>query len=187
MTTSEEQRLAKLVENARTAAETEIPADDLWPAIRDRIARAKVVALPHAAGDQKGVTRRPGSYVRSIWIGGGIAAAAAVFILGRASNGIGGRPDVEVMANPIMTNVADSAGAYEAQVRILFNRLALERALVRPEALRLIDRDLHAVDSAIAELDAAVVRDPNNPVLRRLLASSYREKIDILKRVGNAE
>jgi hypothetical protein len=32
-----------------------------------------------------------------------------------------------------------------------------------------------------------VARDPANPVLRRLLASSYREKVDILKRVANAE
>jgi hypothetical protein len=86
-----------------------------------------------------------------------------------------------------VTNAADSTGFYEEQARILFNRLSLERALVRPEALASIDHDLHVVDSAIAELDAAVARDPANPVLRRLLASSYREKVDILKRVANAE
>jgi hypothetical protein len=108
-------------------------------------------------------------------------------VLGRASTRLDVVPEVVVTANPTVTSVADSDGAYEAQVRILFNRLSLERSLVRPEALRLIDHDLRVVDSAIAELDAAIVRDPNNPVLRRLLASSYREKIDILKRVGNAE
>ena len=90
-------------------------------------------------------------------------------------------------ADAMVVSVADSSGVYAEQTRILFNRLSLERSLVRPEALRLIDRDLRVVDSAIAELNAAVKRDPYNPVLRRLLVSSYRGRVDILKRVGNAE
>jgi hypothetical protein len=183
---SEEERLAKLVEKARASAETEVPAEDLWPSIRERIESAKVVAMPDA--DAEAARRRRASRFRLLLAGGAVvAAAAAIFMLGRASNRVDAGPQVEVMVDPVATNIADSAGVYEEQVRILFNRLALERALVRPEALKMIDRDLHAVDSAIAELDAAVARDPNNPVLRRLLASSYREKIDILKRVGNAE
>jgi hypothetical protein len=116
-----------------------------------------------------------------------VAAAAAILLLGRASGRFSGEQVIEVAEGPTVTTVPDSAGAYEQQARILFNRLSLERSLLRPEALRLIDRDLHTVDAAIAELDAAVARDPNNPVLRRLLVSSYREKVDILKRVGNAE
>ena len=39
---------------------------------------------------------------------------------------------------------------------------------------------------AIAELKDAIAHDPNNPSLRRLLALSYRQKVDVLKRVGNA-
>src|SRR5205823_196499 len=62
----------------------------------------------------------------------------------------------------------------------------LQRALLRPETRASLDRDLRTVDVAIAELKDAVARDPNNPALRRLLASSYRQKIDLLKRVGNA-
>ena len=182
---SEQQRIAKLVERARAATGPEMPREDLWPAIRDRIERAKVAALPVSAGDppvRALRTRRSG-----IWIGAAVAAATAIFLLGRASGRFSGEPVVEFAEGPTVTTVPDSAGAYEQQARILFNRLSLERSLLRPEALRLIDRDLHTVDAAIAELDAAVARDPNNPVLRRLLVSSYREKVDILKRVGNAE
>jgi hypothetical protein len=183
---SEEERLAKLVASARASAETEVPAEDLWPPIRNRIEAAKVVAMPDAKGETVG-RRRPSRFRLLLTGGAVVAAAAAIFVLGRASSRIDAGPQVEVMADPTVASIADSSGVYEEQVKILFNRLALERALVRPEALKIIDRDLHAVDSAIAELDAAVARDPNNPVLRRLLASSYREKIDILKRVGNAE
>ena len=38
--------------------------------------------------------------------------------------------------------------------------------------------------NAILELKEAIARDPNNPALRRLLASSYKQKVDLLKRVG---
>jgi hypothetical protein len=49
-----------------------------------------------------------------------------------------------------------------------------------------IDDDLKTVDLAIAELQAAVARDPRNPALRTMLASSYRQKVDVLKKISNA-
>ena len=58
--------------------------------------------------------------------------------------------------------------------------------MLRPDTRAALDRDLRAVDVAIAELKAAIARDPNNPALRQLLASSYKQKVDLLKRVGNA-
>jgi hypothetical protein len=182
---SEQQRIAKLVDLARATSGPEMPLDDLWPAIRDWIERAKVVALPASAGVPP--VRAMGARRSVVWVGAAVAAVAAIFLLGRASGRFSGEQVIEVTDGPTVTSVPDSAGTYEQQARILFNRLSLERSLLRPEALRLIDRDLHTVDAAIAELDAAVARDPNNPVLRRLLVSSYREKVDILKRVGNAE
>jgi hypothetical protein len=181
-------RLAKLVAVARDAGADQASPDDLWPAIRDRIEGAKVVPLSVTAGEPS--TRR-GRARRSVaWIGAAAAAAAVVFVLGRMS----GRFHFPGEAAPVVSaggadiaGIADSSRAYADQARILFNRLLLERSLVRPEALAAIERDLRVVDSAIAELDAAATRDPNNPVLRRLLVASYREKVDILKRVGNAE
>ena len=58
--------------------------------------------------------------------------------------------------------------------------------MLRPETAEALARDLRVVDVAIAELKEAVARDPNNPALRRLLATSYRQKVDLLKRVSNA-
>jgi len=57
---------------------------------------------------------------------------------------------------------------------------------LRPDAAKALDHDLRVVDVAIAELKDAVARDPNNPALRRLLATSYRQKVDLLKRIANA-
>jgi hypothetical protein len=186
MTHSEDAaRLAKLVADARATRADQVPPDDIWPSIRDRIERGKVVTLPAPAA----ASARERARVRRsfMWVGAAVAAGLTFFVIGRASGRFTGAPRIEQPATVTVTNVADSAGAYAEQARILFNRLSLERSLLRPGALAAIERDLHVVDSAIAELDAAVARDPNNPVLRRLLVSSYREKVDILKRVGNAE
>jgi hypothetical protein len=49
-----------------------------------------------------------------------------------------------------------------------------------------IDRDLKTIDGAIDELKLAIANDPRNLALRQLLASSYRQKVDLLKRAGNA-
>jgi len=179
-------RLASLIAGARAPrADGEVPAD-LWPAIQDRIERSKVVALPDTGGSPAVRASRPLRTRRAVlWIGA--AAALAFFVLLRLAGRVdltSGRRTAPELA---ITSLVDSSHAYQEQARILFNRLSLERSLLRPGALAAIEHDLHIVDAAIAELDAAVATDPNNPVLRRLLASSYREKVDILKRIGNAE
>jgi thioredoxin-like negative regulator of GroEL len=93
---------------------------------------------------------------------------------------------VQVADTASLIAVADSAHAYEEEAQTLLNQLELRRSMLRPEAVVAIDHDLRIVDSAIAELKEAIARDPTNPALRRLLASSYRQKVDVLKRVGNA-
>jgi hypothetical protein len=186
MTESDDQRVARLRERICTESAAHAPPDDLWAAVRARIGGAKVLVLPAA---EAAIRARRRTRMRNslAWIGAAAAAAYALFLLGRRS-ALPAPPDASQPRTIAAAATApDSAAMYEEQARILFNRLSLERALVRPEALAAIDRDLHVVDSAIAELDAAVAHDPNNPVLHRLLASSYREKVDILKRVTNAE
>jgi hypothetical protein len=178
-------RLTRMIARGRAAMPMQASPQDLWPAIRDRIERAKVIALPEPV---VGPEARAARVRRSLtWIGAAAAAAIAIFAIGRASGRLVGGDAGTAQAAATITPVDDSAAVYEEQSRVLFNRLELQRSMLRPQALAAIERDLRVVDAAIAELDAASVRDPNNPVLRRLLASSYREKVGILKRVGNAE
>ena len=85
-----------------------------------------------------------------------------------------------------LVSVVDSSYAYEREAQALLDKLELQRALLRPDAAVALDRDLKVVDVAIAELKDAVARDPANPALRQLLAASYRQKVDLLKRASNA-
>jgi anti-sigma factor RsiW len=163
------------------------PADveELWPAIRARIEERKVVTMPGREGVSAGV--RQGR--RWIWTVGGIAAAAVMALwLTRGRVAPVDSTNVAQVTDSGVSLIAlvDSTHAYQEEAQTLLNRLELQRATLRPEFARAIDRDLRTIDVAIAELQDAIRNDPNNPALRRLLASSYRQKVDLLKRAGNA-
>jgi hypothetical protein len=171
-------RLRSLIARAREAGSSQESAADEWPAIRARIELGKVVALPSAASAQ-----RPWR-----WIAAGVAAAVLImltFAIGRRPLGDPG-PNDAPPDSVAFTAAADSANAYREQIADLMSDLELRRGLLRTETSAAIDRDLKECDVAIAELDSAIKADPNNPALRQMLAASYRRKLDVLKRVGNA-
>jgi len=165
------------------APATPPPLDELWPMIRTRIEASKVVPLsPNAIRlDGRRRARRVGSSIM-------MAAAVVIMavVLGVRARSHRAASDAANTEPTSLIAVADSAHAFEEQAQTLLNQLELQRSMLRPEAVVAIDHDLRVVDSAIAELKEAIAHDPNNPALRRLLASSYRQKVDVLKRVGNA-
>lgn len=177
--------VARLQSIIRQARESDMPItdlDQLWPAIRARIERSKVVPLTTSPADTLLVRRR----IMSL---GAVVAALLVFAAiltwrARKPNEAIIAPGPDSMTQ--FTNVSDSTRAYEEEATILLNRLELQRSMLQPEAAAAIDHDLAVIDSAIAELRVAIALDPNNPALKQLLASSLRQKLDVLKRVGNA-
>jgi hypothetical protein len=160
--------------------------DDLWAAIRSRIDASKLIPLDAPTADlpSRQRVRRKG-----LWIPIAVAVAALIFVVSvpqlrylRARATQAASADAE----PAFINVADSSSAYEQEANTLLNELQMQRAMMRPQTSATIDNDLRVVDQAIAEVKDALVRDPNNPALRRLLASSYRQKVELLKRASNA-
>ena len=175
-------RLMKRVDEAK-ARESSSPGEleQAWGEIRARIEKDKVVVMPvresRSAGGREGR--------RSMWVAGGLIAAGVMALwLTR------GRP-VRIDPNPadsgiVLVALADSANAYQEEAQALLNHFEVQRATLRPELAFAFERDLKAIDVAIAELQGAIKNDPANPALRRLLASSYRQKVDLLKRVSHA-
>ena len=165
----------------------ETPPDldvDLWPDIRSRIEREKIVQLSATSGEMPVVGRRPARRWLAL-ASVGVAAALMVVVAlpiwrGRVKEGL---PAWTPMS-PEVQLVVDSTREYEREATILLNELELRRAMIRPQLRSSLDHDLRAIDDAILELKEAIARDPNNPALRRLLASSYKQKVDLLKRVG---
>ena len=156
--------------------------DSLWPAIRARIERGKVVSL----GGEPAARHSRWRARQAAIIAGVAAAVVLAFTLGRETRP---QPDDVITpgtsATPIVS-IADSSRAYEEEVQSLLDELELRRSTMRPATAASVDRDLRIIDSAIGELTEALTHDPNNPALRQLLAASYRQKRDLLKQVDNA-
>jgi anti-sigma factor RsiW len=158
------------------------PMDELWPSIRRRIEQHKVVPLETGPRPVKR------------WIGTRHAVALGAIAAGVVLTVVVLRPSHRIVVDSTVVQsdtgalrlVTDSVRSYEDEARVLLNRLELQRAMMRPEAAASIDRDLKVIDQAIAELQTAIQNDPRNPALRRLLATSYRQKVELLKRASNA-
>jgi hypothetical protein len=158
-------------------------AEELWPSIRARIENEKIVPLESSQASR----RRRWPTIRHLAALGALAAGAMLtVVLLRPSHRVPVEPITASSDSMALRLVADSVKSYEDETRILLNRLEVQRALMRPDAVESIDRDLKVIDDAIAELKQAIANDPRNPALRHLLAASYRQKIDLLKRAGNA-
>lgn len=168
---------------ARTAAE--LPADDpvpdLWPAIHAAIAPEKVIPLGR---------RRP-------WFGRLPALAAAAAIIAVLSGGSvwlamrPGRaaptPAVATGAQPAPTLTPAAARAertYDAAVADLRKVLDAGRGRLDSTTLRVLERNLAIIDSAVADAQRAVASDPNNAYLNAYLARTMRRKVDLLRQAA---
>jgi hypothetical protein len=182
-------RLRLVSQRYSAPVEPDRPLAELWPAIRARIEHGKVIPLasPHAVARPRRLSLLRGAAV----VGLGAAAAVAMVVLRRPARltvdtGARPRPEPARDSARVLILTADSVRSYQEEARVLLDRLELQRAMIRPEAMASIERDLKVIDEAIAELEAAIQRDPGNPALRQLLASSYRQKVELLKRADNA-
>jgi len=161
--------------------------EGMWPEIRQQIERTKVVALDSEERPTSSWRFRMDPWV--IGVAASVAAVTAITVIqivppvvrSVVTSGVSA-----VTADSTFRFADDSIKGYREEADRLLDELKLQRAQLAPEARDAIDDDLKTVDLAIAELQTAVARDPRNPTLRSMLASSYRQKVDILRKIPNA-
>ena len=177
-------RLRTVMTRAREANPGAPSLDDLWPAIRSRIEESKVVRPEAFAAPIAGARRRrPWLAIGSVALAATLLVAALAEMQGwrpRSGDGAGASGDVA------FASAVDSTRVYEDESRRLLNDLEMQRAMMGPSAAASLTADLAIIDRCIAEQKAALVRDPRNVALQRLLAASYREKVELLRRANNA-
>ena len=62
--------------------------------------------------------------------------------------------------------------------------LDVELQKVSPEARADIETNLQLIQNAIFEMNEALEQDPENILLQERLLNTYREELDLLRRVG---
>jgi predicted anti-sigma-YlaC factor YlaD len=165
----EEKALRNLLAVAAGLARETSPPRDLWPEIAERI-----------RSERRGI----GSWPR--WAAAALAAAAVVSIallasvVGRQAPPVAPVAPTPVQAekDPLREAEADYARATSALLSALEQRRDLS-----PKTLASVRSNLDVIDQALGEVRAALAKDPANPELTRMLASTHRKKVDVLRRV----
>lgn len=157
------------------------PPDDLWQDVRATIEAGKVAHLPLGSTTVRS---------RGIWVTPGRLAAAAVMLVvatasltGVAMNSRTTAPTVASAPALLSVSWQASERAFQASVLELREQLEALHDHLSPETLVKVERALATIDLAIAEGREALLRDPANAALSELVASNYRQKIELLRRV----
>jgi hypothetical protein len=177
-----ERRLRQVLAHAASLPRSVTPPRDLWPGIARRVER-----------------ERSWSWAAGGWSPWALAAAATV-VLGLAAVLWTGRvpsavktveipaasPEARlaalssVVSDPVL---ATAERQYEDAANALLEALQAQRSELQPETLAAVRANLEVIDRALAEVRQALVRNPSNPELSRMLVATHRKKVDVLRRV----
>jgi anti-sigma factor RsiW len=174
--------LRATVSDVRELPQAVAPPADLWNEVRATIESGKVAHLPTGTG---------ALLARGWWVTPQRLAAAAVVLMAvtatLTSVALNARQAPMVAGGPPVVTVSASWQASERafQASVLELRAGLEvlHDHLAPETLTKVERALATIDLAIAEGREALLRDPANAALSELVASNYRQKIELLRRL----
>jgi len=175
----DEQRLRTILAAARALPRERTPTRDLWPGIAETIGTQKVVKAEF--GPKK---------ARRFWLPA-LAAAAAVAAMATAVAMRGGAPfggpgSESPTAFPVVSGQVELLDAEQGYARAtdeLLAALAERRDSLSPETRASVERNLALIDQALKEIRDALQKEPGNGELTRMLASTHRKKVDVLRRV----
>ena len=169
-----ERELRQLLAHAAALPRSVAPARDLWPGIAERVG---------------------GGW--PFWLGWGARgfqplalAAAAVVVLGLAALVLTRLAPERVRtvtmpaATPSATTfVAGGSAADPVLAQAEREALQRHRGVLPAEDLARVESNLQVIDRALAEVREALVKNPKNPELNRMLVATHRKKVDVLRRV----
>lgn len=197
--------LKRIVVRAR-ALEDRPPARDLWPAIAARIGaapppadRGDVVALDATRRRRRwsfSVPELAAAGIALMALSGGAAwllhPVTSTVVVARA-------PAAEPSATPGLTPALAPSGSfrigltrsrraaglsYDAAVADLEGVLTAGRGRLDSTTVRVIERNLATIDSAIAQAQRAVAADSANAYLNSHLAETMRRKLELLRQAA---
>lgn len=184
--------LKRIVGRAR-GLEDRLPERELWPGIAARIGAGPVTVVPLDAARH----RRRWSFSLPQLAAAGIAlmtlSGGAAWLLhpGAPPAAVATRPDSAPAAVPAGSSSVALASSnraarrsYAAAVGDLERVLEEGRGRLDTTTVRVIERNLAAIDTAIAQAQRAVAADSGNLYLNSHLAETMRRKLELLRQAA---
>ncbi len=189
--------LKRIVARARSLEDRK-PERDLWPAIAARIGVSLTPGEPGEVTPLDTARRRRWSFSLPELAAAGIALMAlsggAAWLLhpgGTPPAAVATRPAPAPILSPTgsprvaLTSSRRAAGqSYDAAVADLEGVLTAGRGRLDTTTVRVIERNLATIDSAIAQAQRAVAADSANVYLNSHLAETMRRKLELLRQAA---
>jgi hypothetical protein len=186
--------LRAVLERVARAPRSISPDDALWRDVRAAIDERRVVTLPAGGSGRAGrPLARWSPRERSL-----LAVAAMLLVVvtaalttvvlrssGDPAPGVAAGGGARAAAAGLLPASFRSLEAdYERTAAELATALDAGRGTLAPETIATIERSLRVIDDAIREARAALLDDPANATLVDLLASTYEQKLELLRRAA---
>jgi hypothetical protein len=163
------------------------PPAELWSSIRESIDASKVTVLNAGVGRRApwwASPRRLAVAATALVVASSALTALVMRSPGDSAGEVVTAP-ARVTAMPVVWQAAERG--YLASVNELHDLLDEQRTTLAPSTVSTVERSLAIIDAAIAEARTALLEDPANAALADLLASNYRQKVELLRRATQLE
>jgi len=178
----EERQLRQLLTHAAALPRSVSPPHDLWPEISRRIERGRAWSWPR------------GSWQPALAVAAAVVVAVAAVVLGQQppppvhtvvipSPAAGSRHSIRPASVQMDPGLIAMEQDYQAAANALLAVLQERRNELEPGTLAGVERNLAVIDEALAEVHRALEKDPARPELGRMLVSTHRKRVDVLRKM----
>ena len=176
----QERRLRRLLSHASALPRSVSPPRDLWPGISRRIERGRVWSR--------------GSWQPVLAVAAAVVAALGAVVFWQqppppvhtvvvASPAAGSQHSIRPASVQMDPGLIAMERDYQAAANALLAVLQERKDDLEPETLANVERNLAVIDAALAEVHRALEKDPARPELGRMLVSTHRKRVDILRKM----
>jgi hypothetical protein len=182
---SEIEGLLSIVARARELPRSVEPPPEAWAGIRSAIARDESAVREPISAVRFGERRRPYLLAAAVVLAAVLSSAGTAWYLSaRNAGNLPAAMAVNASSDAPATLAAFTMeeNNYLRTASRLQDLLDQQEGSLAPETVAQLRASLHAIDDAIIEARNALARDPANKLLVEMLSSSYRQKVDLLRR-----
>ncbi len=176
----QERRLRRLLSHASALPRSVSPPRDLWPGISRRIGRGRVWSR--------------GSWQPVLAVAAAVVAALGAVVFWQqppppvhtvvvTSPAAGSSHSIRPASLQMDPGLIAMERDYQAAANALLAVLQERKDDLEPETLANVERNLAVIDAALAEVHRALEKDPARPELGRMLVSTHRKRVDILRKM----
>jgi anti-sigma-K factor RskA len=183
---SEIESLQAVVARARELPRSSEPPAEAWTGIRSAIARDENAVREPSSAVRFGERRRLYLVAAAVVLAAVLSSAGTAWYLsarnpaGNLSAAMAANTSSETPATLAAFTIEENN--YLRTASRLQDLLDQQEGSLAPETVAQLRASLHAIDDAIIEARNALARDPANKLLVEMLSSSYRQKVDLLRR-----